>query len=416
MTKLADATAAWPSYSDDDGSGQTGTSVDKALLDAFEDSIDELIHSATNPTITPADNIDEVVTARGNKSSLNARIAGVIDADGALITPASLVSAAQLQSAIGAQNLLANEDGLMWSFDVGPGTTTVPDHWYLTDGGSGTDNVAREGTTKKFACAFAVDRDAGSSADTVLYQNVLNAAAFTTDFRAESFGLGCWVYTSIASHASIAINDGNDEEEATHTGAAGWEWLSLTHALDGAATQLKVELRVQANGTAYFCMPTLIQADYAPDRWIPSPRVVGSFTWAFRGLPTTGDDQRRMVFGRPTLLHAIQASCSNDPTGNFTIDVEKRFGGSWESLFAAGASNILGNGNEVGHLEFDDADLHTRCLSGWWPALGAQNNGHTVRLNIDAVNAGEDLILSVQGMQYCRPFEGHLAYNDIGDD
>jgi hypothetical protein len=414
MALLADN--GWPSYTDDDGSGQTGTALDKALLDAFETAIDAICHSTTNPTLSAADIIDEVVTARGNKASLNARIAGVIDADGALITPASLVSAAQLQSAIGAQNLLLNEDGLIWPFGTAAAAASVPAHWALTDGGSGTDNVAREGTTKKFACAFALDRDAGSSADAVLYQDVLDAGAFTTDLRAETFGFGCWVYTNIASHASIAINDGNDETESTHTGAAGWEWLSLTHALDGAATQIRAELRVQANGTAYFCVPTLIQADYAPDRWLPSQRVVGSFIWQFRGLPSTGDDQRRMIFMRPTLLQCIRASSSNDPTGNFTIDVEKyKTGASWDSLFAAGASHILGNGNEVGTLDFDDTDLQTRCFTGTHPALGADSTdvNSTVRLNIDAVNAGEDITMAVQALQYLHPWEGHRAYNDL---
>jgi hypothetical protein len=414
MSKVADN--GWSGYSNDDGTGQTGTSVDETLLNAFRDSIDGLIHSTTNPTLDPSDIIDEVVTARGNKASLTARLDGVIDADGALITPASLISAAQLQSAIGARNLIRNEDAIIWPVTTAAAATSLPAFWQLTDGGSGTDNIAREGTTKKMTASFALDRDAGSTADAVLYQDILDTGAFLTDFRAETFGLGCWVWTNIASHASIAINDGNDEEEATHTGSEGWEWLSLTHALDGAATQLRVELRVQSNGTAYFALPTLVQSDYAPDRWMPSPRVSGAFTWQFRGLPSTGDDQRRMAFFRPTYLQSIKATCSNDPTGNVTIDVEKyKTGASWDSLFNAGAVNILGNGNEVGTQDFDDTDIATRCFTGTWPAAGAQTTDldSTVRLNLDAVNAGEDITFVVQGWQYLDPFLGHTAYDDL---
>lgn len=69
---------------DDTGDGVSGTIWNRAYEIAYKAAIDALIHSATNPTITPKDIIDEVKTARGNLASLNARIGTVITADGEL--------------------------------------------------------------------------------------------------------------------------------------------------------------------------------------------------------------------------------------------------------------------------------------------------------------------------------------------
>jgi hypothetical protein len=388
------------------------------FIDAQRDAINTLVYSATNPNQSPADTTDEVVDARGNKADLDTRISSVIDDDGALITPASLVSQAQLQSAIGIPQLLVNEDFLIWPVKTSAGTTAVPAFWNLTDGGSGSDTCAQEGTTKKYAYSVALTRIAGSTADTVLYQDILDAGAFITDLRTETFGFGCWVYSSIASHASIALNDGNDETETVHTGGGGWEWLDLTHTISGAGTYIRAELRVATNGVAYFCVPTVNFSAFAPDKWVASMRIVGTGAFDFRGAPAIADDVRRAAFNRPTLLMAVRATCANDPTGDVDIDIEKYKsdgGASWTSVFTA-PKTILGSGNEVGSAVIDTATYEDKCLGSAWPAAGAQttDTDTTIRLNLDAVNAVEDLTIILQGVQYCHPWEGHRAYNDLG--
>lgn len=67
MTLLSGA--AW-AVTDDDGTGQSGTIANAAWVDAIEASINALIHSAANPTVTPEDIIDEVVAARNGAASL----------------------------------------------------------------------------------------------------------------------------------------------------------------------------------------------------------------------------------------------------------------------------------------------------------------------------------------------------------
>lgn len=75
---------------DDTGDGVSGTILNRAYMAAFKAAIDVLIHSAANPTITPEDIIDEVKTARGSKTNLNARLSVALNADGTLIFPKEL--------------------------------------------------------------------------------------------------------------------------------------------------------------------------------------------------------------------------------------------------------------------------------------------------------------------------------------
>jgi hypothetical protein len=417
MSKVADN--GWSGYSNDDGTGQTGTSIDETLLNNFRDSIDGIIHSTTNPTIDVSAAIDELVEGRGNKANIDARISGVIDDDGALITPASLISETNLKSGLGSVNLCTNEEALIW-----PITTVAdanpPAHWGFTDGGGGSDTVALSGGADpkiKMGGAFEINRVSAGGLNTSLHQSIVSVAAWNNDLRGLKFGLGCWVYTNIASHAKVTIYDGNDQTSAIHTGVEGWEWLQVTHTIDGAGTYLGVYLEVMSNGTAYFALPTLAMGNYAPDRWWPSPRIAGQIVWELTGLPATGDDQRRFHAFRPMLLQGAAVTCANDPTGNFQIDIMKyNSTPAWNSVFDTAPWTALASGNEVGSQDFDKSDSSTRCLQGTHKASGAQttDTNSTIRLDIDAVNAAEDITIGIQAMQYLPYFEGNLrVWNDI---
>ena len=78
------ALTGWPASTDDAGSGQTGTILNEAFFDAMEAALQAYIVSGANPTITPEDIIDEVVTARGSKVSLDARLDIALNEDGTL--------------------------------------------------------------------------------------------------------------------------------------------------------------------------------------------------------------------------------------------------------------------------------------------------------------------------------------------
>ena len=66
--------SGWPTLADDTGAGQDGTVLAKARFDEIKASVEDQVHSSTNPTIKPNATIDEVVTARGSMGSLDARL------------------------------------------------------------------------------------------------------------------------------------------------------------------------------------------------------------------------------------------------------------------------------------------------------------------------------------------------------
>lgn len=65
----------WPAITDSPDGQTGGTEVSKAVMDDIRAAIEDVVHSTVNPTITPADIIDEVEQARGVSSSLSQRLA-----------------------------------------------------------------------------------------------------------------------------------------------------------------------------------------------------------------------------------------------------------------------------------------------------------------------------------------------------
>ena len=82
MTLLTDL---WPATTDDSGTKTDGTVINATLTDAFKAAIEDNIHSLTNTTVKTKTIIDEVVAARGNLASLDARLSVGIDDDGEFI-------------------------------------------------------------------------------------------------------------------------------------------------------------------------------------------------------------------------------------------------------------------------------------------------------------------------------------------
>jgi hypothetical protein len=139
MTKLADTDS---DPVNDSGTGRDGTRVDETWYNAFVTAIDALIHSTNNPTITPADTIDEVVDARGSIGTLDGRIDVEHNEDGTHKNTgiiATFITEAQLMGGLGGVNLIRNDDFLSWP----DGDSAAPVYWALTGAGA---SVARTGT------------------------------------------------------------------------------------------------------------------------------------------------------------------------------------------------------------------------------------------------------------------------------
>jgi hypothetical protein len=203
--------AGWPTLTDDSGDGTSGTVLDKSIFDTIKSEIENVTHSTNNTTIDPNDITDEVVTARGNLTSLEDRIDGVIDSDGALITPASIVSTSQLQSAIGRQNLIRNDTFLSWS----QGDAAAPDFYTFVDGGSAT--IDRAGSGQSDATQQVGKFCLSLTNACEMYQTLISASAYADFefFEGQDIATGCWVNSSVASHARLQMDDGNTTTSGT---------------------------------------------------------------------------------------------------------------------------------------------------------------------------------------------------------
>jgi hypothetical protein len=269
IAHLSDITADWPSITDDDGSGTTGTVFNLAFFNTIKTAINNQVKSSTNPTITPAAMIDEVVTARGNKASLNARLSTVIDADGALLAPSSLVSATQYQHGVGHNNIIINGNFDRWN----NGNTVAPNGWSLL-----TNTIVRTGTGQADTFNFgtgnwAIKQTRAAGLDGGLTQTVVSTSDFAAAYskmKGMKVSASVECKTSIASHARIMITDGATSTYSSyHTGGGTAEHLSVTHTISSSGTTLSVQLLVgNSNGDAYFGGVMAVFSDLAPSQWL----------------------------------------------------------------------------------------------------------------------------------------------------
>lgn len=398
----------WPAITDDDGTGQYGTPVDKAWTDAVETAINALLHSATNPTVTPADITDEVVTARGSLGALHTRMSVALNNDGTLKTQASLITATQLGSVIGAKNILWNENFLMWPF----GDAAAPVGWTL----SGSPVIARCGTgltdTARKVGPFCASVTYGAASGFVA-QTVLDAGVWPVSDFLEGLDIsaGAWIKTSIASHARIYIYSvgGGTTYSSYHTGSGNWEWLTVTVEVSAAATNLEVGAAVHSAGTIYVSGMTAIVGSVPPGGYIPCDTAYGQLEWSFVGVPEIGDDQRRWSPARPTLIKDIQGACKTAPGGgnSFDIEIQVYDGASWQDMVTD--QTLIATTALYGGVQ-PDGDYAYRCLTG---VFGATPDDGQIRLNLTNVDDTEDVSVYVRGLQYLPAFEFLKAYNDL---
>jgi hypothetical protein len=388
----------------------------------MEASINALVHRATltdGPyeqtiaTYTPGECMDEVFSARGNKASLDARLAGVIDDDGVIITPSSVVSQDALKAEAGAGvNLTKNSTFFLWS----AGSALAPDYWALSG-----STVAIEATT------IYVGKKAVALTNTgTLTQTIIDATDWTNfaylKAQTKKVGMGCWVWASIASHASILVDDGNLQTESDyHTGGSGWEWISLSHTLSAAATKLDIQLKITGNGTAYFSGVHTAFMDNAPALYLPEPVQRGSIYFQIPGAMTTGDGKKYISFTRPTRVDNVQVMfIGGDPTGAaINMDFEKyEPTATWVSFITGTA--IVADGDAMGNAQ-PAGDYHDRCVAALHQGSGeliatAQEN-KIMRVNIDQIGStlpGTDMVLRFDCVQASKLFEQELSYDFQG--
>lgn len=395
----------WPTIVDDDGSLTLGTVFAKAVTDAIKASIEADLYSGANPAVTAENVIDEVVTARGSKASLDARLDVALNEDGTLKTQASLVTQSDAASVVN-KNAIINENFLIWA----GGDAVAPTGWTLAGTGAA---CARSGTglgdtTTKIG-DFCAKLTYGSTTLT-LAQNFLPTAAFTRliALRGKVFGFGGWVKSAVASQARLYVTDGvTTTYSSYHTGDGTWQWLSSTHTISNTGTLLTAGISVEssAGNPVYYSGAMAAQTNIAPTQYTPTIVAYGTIYFPSIGVQTTGTDKAYYVFNRPAIVRDIICTLSTAPTGatTFKVDVNKAGTTMLGSVIAFTASDKVAG-------KAPDGTYAQRCFDGARLTSGT-SLGNQISFDIDAVGstiAGSDLTVNIRAMVYVHPFEAFL--------
>lgn len=152
------------------------------------------------------------------------------------------------------ENLLKNDDFEDWS----DGDSSTPDDWSLY----GTPSVAKETIiTQLGSASIKITPDANTEGVHQLISDYLY-------YRNKYMTFGCWVYSSVAGNANIAVSDGIGVSYSDyHTGGGDMEWLTVTKLVNAGATSLSIRLypaRVSGTDFAYFDGAVLVEGSEAP--------------------------------------------------------------------------------------------------------------------------------------------------------
>lgn len=406
---------SWPTVVDDSGDGQSGTVGDAAWANAVKASIEDQVHSVANPTLKPHQITDEVVTARGSKASLDARLDVSLNEDGTPKPVAGQAALTDVQGVMAGKNLVINDDFLIWP----AGDSAVPAGWAVE---SGSPTIGRCGTglgdTTTLIGPFCMSiTNAGD-----LVHVLLSATAFTKAswLKGKKLAVGAMVKATIASHARIYIDDGvTTTVSRYHPGDGSLVFLNqkadlspLVHTIADTATKLEVHLEVSANGAAYFGGVVAMLSSLAVSEYKPCDIVYGTAVLNLPGDPAALNVEFRFAPARPTLWKDVFVEClSNAGGADLIVDVDRWDGSSWVSMFATRPTVAIG-------AAFDDAQpdsttYKTFCSAG---GGGAARSNNLIRAIVDqaATSGAKNAQVHIRGMQYVTPLERYRAHNEVG--
>lgn len=318
-----------------------------------------------------------------------------------------------LARTLGGVNLVADPVFLIWA----GGDAVAPTHWVA--GGAGVA-IARTGTglgdTRRKVGKFCAKVTAGGGATGTLSQQILPTATFDDFLDGLSMGLGAWVWTTSVSSVRLYIADGATTTFSSfHTGNGGagaWEWLSFAHVVSASATKVEVGISANASTVGYLSGPTLLLGEVPPSYYQPAPVGYGTLHFPQAGTLSTGTKKGMFAPARPGIVKDVQLRCETAPTTQAVIvDVNTWDGSAFTSMYST-RPQIAAAGNQGGAQP--DGTYARRCLSGLHgTSLVA---GGLLSVDTDQVGTGTlgaDMIVEVRVLQYLRPLEAFLGYNEF---
>lgn len=309
-----------------------------------------------------------------------------------------------------APNQVADPTFLIWA----AGDSAAPSHWTLTGAGA---TITRTGTglgdTTRKAGKFAAKVVAGGGAAAKLTQDLLTTTTYDDIFDAETFSFGCWAKTSSSNAGRMYIDDGfSTTATSYHTGDGTFQWLTATRTIDVSATKIQVVLEAAAGTTVYWSGPTVIFGPIKPSAFRPAPSVYGVLYFPTVGNAATGTKKSVWVPSRPGIVKDVQLRCETAPTTQaIIVDVNTWDGSAFTSMFST-RPQIAASGNQGGAQP--DTTYARRCLSGLWGS--SLSAGGALSWDVDQVGSGTvgaDLAVHVRVLQFARPLESFLGYNEV---
>lgn len=260
----------WPLVTDDDGSKTFGTIFNKALTDAIRASIEADLFGALDPSRSPGDIADEVITARGSLGSLDARLDVALNEDGTPKSVAGQAINADVQAILVSRNVAVNGNLEDWSL----GGALAPDNYTLSGAGA---TIARTGPAMGDTFTFGAGTYAAKVSrvgnNAKLLQSVISAAEMpaAAEVKGRKFAVLVKCKTGLANYLRIIVDDGVTTTASTfHTGGGTVEDLTVLHPISSTATKLEVYASFESsNGDGYVGGFTFVFSNLVPSDWTP---------------------------------------------------------------------------------------------------------------------------------------------------
>lgn len=394
-------------YVDDDGTGQTGTVLDAAFLDSIADDIAD-VQTASNAVLA------EVIDARGNAASLDARLDNAMDEDGNIRQEA-------VQGLIGIAaglNLVGNDTFLCWP----TGDTTAPAYYALSGAGAAVQRTGNglADTNRKWG-RYAARVTSGALASGVLTQTLVGATdiAFATALATQRIAFGCRVRCLSAGVASVRVHDGvsttssdfHSGQTTTGPESDGWEWLSGVHTVGSGPTILNVLCQVDPNGgaiQAWFSGLTVVFDEIEPNDWKPALVTRKTLHFFQSGNLTTGSQKAIFNVERPGMIRNVSVTVQTAPTGaTIIIDVNvEDNAGNLTSIFAGSGTQPVIAINGFAGSALPDGTYSQRCIQV--QAGSAHVQGGMVSIDVDQIGsgvAGANTAVTVMYESWNRPLD-----------
>jgi len=235
------AAAAVVTKSDAIGSNDNDTTLPTSA--AVKDYVDT--------QVATADTLDEILTNGDTSASNNLTLtAGTLTAnsitDGtATLTSGDITGLTGINTGtVNTDNLLLNGAFKYWY----SGTSSAPDGWTLTGGGS----VAQEGTTGVSIGSYSAK--VTSDADGNYLEQEIHSDKGIGYWQGKDITVSALVYATDASNAKITVADGvGSTSSSYHAGDSAISLLTVTHTIDASATKVEIQLNCDGDTKiAYF--------------------------------------------------------------------------------------------------------------------------------------------------------------------